>query len=129
MPKDEFDFQDPFELNGQVVLTDEDTTDAMCECFIEEFVRLGYSAQRIYGLFGNPHYLGMHLVWQKRGPRFVRDAIAEMFARRGRTVSWPDPLEQRPPGSDAEPCPAPQSIAADDRATDPMGAPVPQINL
>ena len=27
-------------------LTEEDTTDAMCECFIEEFMRMGYSASQ-----------------------------------------------------------------------------------
>jgi hypothetical protein len=41
MPKDEFDFDDPMELNGMALLSDEDTTDAMTECFIEEFMRLG----------------------------------------------------------------------------------------
>ena len=125
MPKDEFDFEDPLELNGQVVLTQEDTTEAMCECFIEEFMRMGYSANRIYALFRNHHYLGMHLVWQKRGEQFVRGAITALFARWGRPVTWrsdPAPFE-------TERVPAPQPIELDAGATDPMGAPIPQINL
>ena len=58
MPKDEFDFEDPFELNGMAFLTHEDTTNDMAECFIEEFMRMGYSHQQVLALFRNPHYLG-----------------------------------------------------------------------
>src|SRR5262245_40321878 len=43
MPKDEIDPDDPMELFGVGILTDEDTTQAMTECFIEEFLRLGYN--------------------------------------------------------------------------------------
>lgn len=89
MPKDEFDFEDPLALNGMAFLTSEDTTDAMCECFIEEFARMGYGPKQILALFRNPHYLGMNMVLQKRSEQFVRDAISESFARRGRTVTWP----------------------------------------
>ncbi len=88
MPKDEFDFEDPLQLNGVAILTDEDTTDAMCECFIEEFMRLGHGPDQILGLFKNPHYLGMNLVLEKRGEGFVRECIREVFARWGRVVTW-----------------------------------------
>ena len=84
MPKDEFDPQDPLELNGAVLLTEEDTTDAMCECFIEEFMRMGHGPKQILALFQDPHYLGMNMVIQNRGEQFVRDCIAETFARWGR---------------------------------------------
>lgn len=87
MPKDEFDFEDPLELNGVALVTDEDTTDAMCECFIEEFMRMGYSANQVLALFRNPHYLGMNLVLEKRGEQFIRDSISEVFARWGRPVN------------------------------------------
>jgi len=90
MPKDEFDFEDPMELNGVGIASIEDTTEAMTECFIEEFMRLGYNAKQIYALFRNPHYLGMNMVVQNRGEQFVRERIAEMFARWGRPVTWPD---------------------------------------
>ena len=33
MPKDEFDFEDPLELNGVAFLTEEDTSAEMAECF------------------------------------------------------------------------------------------------
>ncbi len=87
MPKGEFDFDDPMELSGVALATEEDTTDAMCECFIEEFMRLGYNARQILALFRNPHYLGMNLVMKKRGEEFVRATIAEIFARWGRPVA------------------------------------------
>ena len=84
MPKDEFDFEDPLELNGVAFVTEEDTTDAMCECFIEEFMRMGYDHKQIQALFRNPHYLGMYMVLEKRGEQFVRERVAEVFARWGR---------------------------------------------
>ena len=89
MPKDEFDFDDPMELSGVALATEEDATDAMCECFIEEFMRLGYNAKQVLALFRNPHYLGMNMVLQNRGEGFVRNRIAEVFAR------WGRPIERR----------------------------------
>jgi hypothetical protein len=86
MPKDEFDFEDPLALNGVALLTEEDTTDAMCECFIEEFMRMGYNARQVLALFRNPNYLGMNMVLSNRGEQFVRDSIIEIFARWGRPM-------------------------------------------
>jgi hypothetical protein len=117
MPKDEFDFDDPMELNGVAIACEEDTTQAMADCFIEEFMRLGYNAKQIFALFRNPHYIGMNLVVQNRGEQFVRERIAEIFARWGRKVEWPnvatDPLapsrspsereSQNPSSSNSEP--------------------------
>ncbi len=95
MPKDEFDFEDPMELNGMALLSHEDTTDAMADCFIEEFMRMGYNHQQIFALFRNPHYLGLNLVLEKRGEPFVRETIAAAFAKWGRPVVWPDDSETR----------------------------------
>lgn len=96
MPKDEFDFNDPFELNGHVLPTVEDTTDAMAECFIEEYSRMGYSHRQILALFRNPLYLGPHLAFQRRGESFLRQLIANVFARWGEAVSWPSPADGGP---------------------------------
>ncbi len=89
MPKDEFDFEDPFELNGMALLTHEDTTNDMAECFAEEFMRMGYNHQQVLALFRNPHYLGPHMALEKRGEPFIRDLIADVFARWGKVVTWP----------------------------------------
>jgi hypothetical protein len=134
MPKDEFDFEDPLELNGIALLTEADTTDAMCECFIEEFMRMGHNASQVLALFRNPRYLGMNMVLEKRGEQFVRDCITDIYARWGRPASLPAlnsqtpcqvaPLSENPPETAAA-----QAIALDSTLTDPMGAPVPNLNL
>jgi hypothetical protein len=132
MPKDEFDFDDPMELNGMAFQTNEDTSEAMCECFVEEFLRLGHGPKQILALFRNPHYLGMNLVMQKRGESFIREVIAEQFARRGRSVSWPSEeaaLRANESGK-PDPCGEPveaQSIPLENNLTDPMGAAIPLI--
>lgn len=117
MPKDEFDFEDPLELNGMAFATEEDTTDAMCECFIEEFLRMGYNARQILALFRNENYLGPHMTMQKRGEAYIRDSITEVFARWGRVVDWQNSSAPR----------APQLIPLRDGARDPLGAPIPEI--
>src|SRR5262245_7130250 len=140
MPKDEFDFDDPMELNGVGIVCTEDTSAAMTECFVEEFMRLGYSHEQILALFRNPHYLGMSLAMEKRGEQFVRDTIAEVFARRGKTVVWPVAAGFQPGGlasgdaarsesSDAAPGGRmpPSTAGRMPAATDPTGAPLPDF--
>jgi hypothetical protein len=134
MPKDEFDFEDPLELNGMALLTKEDTTDAMCECFIEEFMRMGYSAEAILTLFRNSHYLGMNMVLEKRGEQFVCGCITDTYARWGRPANLPALDSQTAGQKPAAPEPPPdghavQPIKLDNTLTDPMGAPVPNLNL
>jgi hypothetical protein len=140
MPKDEFDAEDPLELNGVAFLTDEDTTDSMCECFIEEFMRIGYGARQVLALFRNPQYLGMNMVLEKRGEQFVRDRITEIYARWGRLVIW---LATGSSRREEAQCPSTVSatnegqsllasaatIELDATLTDPLGAPVPKLTL
>ena len=120
MPKDEFDFDDPMELNGVGLACAEDTTEAMTECFIEEFMRLGYNAKQILALFRNPHYIGMNMVVQNRGEQFVRDRITEMFAR------WCKPAAGE--RATAKMLPPEQRIVLDETGTDPTGAPIPILS-
>src|SRR5437867_10004215 len=108
MPKNEFDFEDPLELNGVGLMCDEDTTEPMTECFVEEFMRLGYNHKQILALFRNPHYLGMNLAFQKRGEQFVRDKIAEVFDRWGKSVVW-SPVSSRSEPAEAGAAQAPES--------------------
>lgn len=137
MPKDEFDFEDPFELNGMAFMTHEDTTNAMAETFIEEFMRMGYGHKPILALFRNPHYVGPNMALEKRGEPFIRDLIADVFARWNKQVEWPDSGSSGGPEapitlsrmetpslatSDAP-------IVLEENLTDPMGAPIPKLNL
>lgn len=123
MPKDEFDFEDPFELNGMAILTHEDTTGAMAECFIEEFMRMGYNHKQILALFRNPHYLGPHMACEKLGEPFIVELIAEVFAR------WGRPLPPGAPPSASTPVePVAEDPAPAENLFDPMGAPIPKLN-
>src|SRR6188472_2512347 len=130
MPKDEFDFEDPFELNGMAILTHEDTTDNMAECFTEEFMRMGYGNKQILALFKNPHYLGPNMAFEKRGEPFIRELITEVFARWGRTASWGGAATDT--ALEVERASEPQihhPEVEESVETDPMGAPVPKLNV
>ena len=152
MPKDEFDFEDPFELNGMALLTTEDSTAAMAECFIEEFMRMGYGHKQILALFRDPHYLGPNLALQKQGEPFIRQLITDAFARWGKSIAWPnqtETLNAAHPGAPApqplEPLPSPANsgLATDpprpssqelaglnpQPLCDPLGAPVPEFKV
>jgi hypothetical protein len=111
MPKDEFDFDDPMELNGVGLGCADDTTATMTECFVEEFMRLGHDHRQILALFRNPHYIGMNLALRSRGEAFVRDVIGEVFARRGKPATWPAAANE-----------------LDATAAEAVGAPVPRTN-
>ena len=88
MPQDEFDFEDPLELNGVAFLIEEDTSAQMAECFAEEFMRMGYNHKQVLALFRNPQYVGPNMLLLNKGGQFVRDIIAETFAQWGRPVAW-----------------------------------------
>ena len=98
MPKNEFDLEDPLELRGMVLLSQEDSTGDMAECFIEEFMRMSYSHNEVLALFRNQHYLGPHMAWEKHGEPFIRDLIAGVFARWGKAVTWTEPQTSHQPG-------------------------------
>ncbi len=133
MPKDEFDPEDPMELFGVGLVTEEDTTEAMTECFIEEFMRLGYNHKQILALFRNHHYTGMNMVLQNRGEPFILDHITETFAKWGHQISWPDTKRKNAPANDGPPTHGVGSISPSSLnepsqpcAVDPMGGAVPQ---
>ncbi len=86
MPKDEVDPEDPLELSGLALFTDEDTSEDMTECFIEEYLRMGHSPAQIYSLFRNPFFLAINMALQNRGEPWVRQKIVEVFTRWGRPV-------------------------------------------
>jgi len=136
MPKDEFDFDDPMELNGIGIVCGEDTTEAMTECFVEEFLRLGHSHKQILAMFRNPHYIGMNMALQNRGEQFVRDKISGVFARWGKPVVWPVHCNKEETSSPSVVIEESQglltpaaTIKFDSSATDPMGSPAPDLTV
>jgi hypothetical protein len=132
MPKDEFDFDDPLELNGVAIYTDEDTQRDMAECFVEEFVRLGYNHKQLLALFRNPNYLGMNMVLLNKGEAFVKEVIGDVCARWGGKIEWRDSAEISntfgPPNSDPKAA-SEQTVLLDQILTDLLGNPIPKLNL
>jgi hypothetical protein len=136
-------------------LSHEDTTNDMAECFTEEFMRMGYNHKQVLALFHNPQYLGPHMAFEKRGEPFIRDLIAAVFARWGKTVTWPDgrtgsPLlaatlelstteSERRARSDTpylepfeesqNPVTSAATTEVEETLTDPMGSPIPKLNV
>lgn len=78
---------DPLELVGVPVPVDEATFDEMAGCFVEEYVRDGWTDERLLALFRSPHYAGLHVIWRRRGEPWVRALMAETRIRWQR----PDP--------------------------------------
>jgi hypothetical protein len=74
---------------------DEATFDEMARCFVEEYVRAGWSDARLLALFRSPFYVGLHVIARRRGEAWVREVIGATRAR------W-----RRPdPGAGLEPLP------------------------
>jgi hypothetical protein len=80
MPKNEFEQEDPFALVGMVLPGEQDTAafELMGRCFIEEFVRMGWSDPHMLLLFQDPFYRGPHAVYQAKGDAFVRQLIMQV---------------------------------------------------
>lgn len=77
------------ELQGVAFFTEEDTTEAQAECFVEEFLRMGFDHHRILNLFKDTHYIGMNMILKNRGEAFVLHLIERVFNQWGYRVTWP----------------------------------------
>lgn len=80
-PGKEAEPDDPLELVGVPVPVDEGTFDEMAYCFIEEFIRDGWTDERLLRMFRSPYYAGLHVVLARRGEPWVRAAIADTRQR------------------------------------------------
>jgi hypothetical protein len=87
MPQEEFVPEDPMGLIGMVLPGEPGQLEAMAECFIEEYVRLGWSEPRLMTLFVNPMFLATHRVYRMKGEAYVRDLIQRTCAKWGVAVS------------------------------------------
>ncbi len=76
----EFDADDPMALVPAVmdVPMDEASYRQMAETFVEEYMLLGYSDEKIVGLFRNPFYRATHEILKTKGEAYVMDLIEEI---------------------------------------------------
>ncbi len=69
---------DPFEMIGmELPNQSEEQLRDMALCLAEEFIREGFSEEKLLNMFKNPFYQGPYLVWKQKGDDFVRAVIQE----------------------------------------------------
>jgi hypothetical protein len=84
MPYGDPDPEDPMALTGVVLpAADEHSLREMASCFIEEFLRDGWSQAQLRAMFRNPSYRGPYLVWREKGEAFVEAVLQDVLQR------WP----------------------------------------
>src|SRR5262245_58418213 len=84
MPYNDPDATDPMTLHGVGVETnDPEAVREMAVCFIEEFVRLGLSAEQVFELFTQGSFAGPSLALRELGPGAISTLIQDEFRRRG----------------------------------------------
>src|SRR5574342_229862 len=81
MARKSFEDDDPMEL-VQVLLPEGDA-EAMAECFVEEFLWLGYDREQLLDLFRNPFYAGAHSIYRREGEGYVLGLIDRIRDRFG----------------------------------------------
>ena len=69
---------DPMEMIGvEIRGQSEEALRDMALCFAEEFVRDGFSEEKVLALFRNPYYKGPYLAWKQKGDEFVKSVIRD----------------------------------------------------
>jgi hypothetical protein len=54
---------------------DDGALEEMAWCFVDEYIRMGWSGERILRVFRNPFYRGPHQILSVKGEEFVRGLI------------------------------------------------------
>lgn len=84
MPYDDPDPTDPMTLHGVVVeTTDDSAMIEMAECFIDEYARLGFDANRILHMFDTRGYAGPFMAAEALGKERIRQLVDTVLARWG----------------------------------------------
>ena len=86
MSYDDFE-EDPMEMIGMVLPGEPGQLEAMAECLVEEYVRLGWDARRLLTLFVNPMFMATHRIYQQKGEAYVHELIDRTCAKWVRCVS------------------------------------------
>ena len=83
MPYNDPDPTDPTMLVGVEIPAGETSDIDMAYAFAEEFSQLGYSADRLMGLFRNPFYAGAHRALSMLGEEKIAGIIRETIGAWG----------------------------------------------
>ena len=84
MPYDDPDPTDPMTLHGVVVETDDPTTmREMATCFIDEYLRMGFTEDRVLNMFRIPQYVGHYMAYESLGKEAITELIDEIASRWG----------------------------------------------
>jgi hypothetical protein len=79
----QFEEEDPMDLVGMVLPSESGQLEAMAECFVEEYVRMGWDEPRLMTLFTNPMFMATHRIYRQKGEDYVRALIQKTQARWG----------------------------------------------
>ena len=83
MAEKEFVDEDPMDLVGMVLPGEPGQLEAMAECFVEEYVRLGWDEPRLMTLFTHPMFMATHRIYRQKGEEYVRALIYRTQAKWG----------------------------------------------
>lgn len=87
MPYGEPDDTDPMMLNGVVLEDGEgpplEAVREMAECFIDEYARLGFDANRILHMFRTKGYAGPYMAREILGEEAIHDLVDLVLVRWG----------------------------------------------
>ena len=84
MPYNDPDETDPMTLTGvELMVDDPGAVQEMAACFIEEYVRIGLSAEAIIELFDAGQFAGPKMAIDQLGRDVIVEMIAGQFALRG----------------------------------------------
>lgn len=78
MPKDEFIAEDPMQLVGMVLPGEQGQLEAMAECIVEEYVRMGWDERRLMTLFVKPMFMATHRIYRQKGEKYVQELIQKI---------------------------------------------------
>lgn len=86
MAEKEFEDEDPMDLVGMVMPGEPGQLEAMAECFVEEYVRLGWDEPRLMTLFTHPMFMATHRIYRQKGEEYVRSLINRTQAKWGASL-------------------------------------------
>lgn len=83
MTPKQIETDDPMELVGMVMPGEPGELEAMAECFVEEYVRLGWNETRLMTLFRSSMFMATNRIYRIKGEAWVRELIRRISAQWG----------------------------------------------